>query len=401
VTGVGTALPVSISNNTGGSITFNSTINSDQGGILVTTNTDTTVRFAGQTTLNTGANTAVSLVDNTNGGVRFDNLDITTTGTGQGFVASNTDNLTVQGTGNTITTANGVALSLTDVEVGAAGVTFASVTATGGTTAVVLDDVTGGTVTINGGTISGTTSDAVSVTGGANLSLNNMTITVSGVSGDGVNIDLTSNVASTISVANSTITSANGLGIDYNRGSLVANTTRLTLTGNTITTAADQGIGIDINGSGTANVIVNGGTQVNSGDDAALAITTSGGSGKTLNLLVDGSTFNNNSSTAAATNISTGGSGTINATVTNNIFNNNDATTGRGFIASTNSASSTLRLNLDANSATGGATDDPYLLDQNSGTFRVEDLATVQARNTGVIEQQGTITNDNGPIPTP
>jgi hypothetical protein len=131
--------PVLINNNTGGSITFNTTIDSTQQGILVTGNTDTTIRFAGQTTLNTAGNNAVTLSNNTNGGVRFDNIDITTTGTGTGFVASATDNLTVQGTGNTITTADGVALSLTDVEVGAAGVRFESVTATGGTTAVVLE----------------------------------------------------------------------------------------------------------------------------------------------------------------------------------------------------------------------------------------------------------------------
>jgi hypothetical protein len=175
----------------------------------------------------------------------------------------------------------------------------------------------------------------------------------------------------------------------------------LTLTSNTVSAANNQGIGININGSGTANVTVNGATQVTSVNNEALAITTSGGSGKTLNMLVDGGTFNNNSSTDSAVVIATGGSGTINATVTNNSFSNSDATTGRGFTASTNSAASTLRLNLDANSATGGATDDPFFLDQNTGTFRVEDLATVQARNTGAIEIDPGVTNDNGPIPTP
>lgn len=401
VTGAAGGRPVLINNNTGGSITFNTTIDSvGQNGILVTGNTDTTIRFAGQTTLNTAGNNAVTLTNNTNGGVRFDNIDITTTGTGTGFVASNTDNLTVQGTGNTITTATGIALSLTDVEVGSAGVRFESVTATGGTNAVYLEDVTGGTVTLNGGNISGTSGDAIAVVGGANLAVANMTISAGGA-GDGIDVGLTTNVASTISVTNSTITSASGLGINYNRGSLVSSTTRLTLTSNTINTSGNQGIGVNINGSGTANVLVNGSNQVTSVGNEALAVTTSGGSSKTLNLLVDGGTFNNNSSTDSSVVISTGGSGTVNATVTNNTFNNSDATTGRGFTASTNSASSLLRLNLDGNSANGGASDDPFLLDQNSGTFRVEDLATVQARNTGAIEQQGTITNDNGPIPTP
>jgi hypothetical protein len=391
--------PVTINNNTGGSITFNTTIDSTQNGILVTGNSGTTIRFAGQTTLNTGANNAVTLTNNTTGGVRFDAIDITTTGAGTGFVASNTANLTVEGSGNTITTANGVARSLTDVAVGSAGVTFQSVTATGGTTAVVLDDVTGGTVTINGGTLSGQTSDAIAVIGGANLAINSMSITGSG--GDAINMDLTTNVASTISVTNTTINNVTGLGIDYNRGSLVTNTTRLTLTGNTIDTTGGQGIGIDINGSGTSNVTINGNNQVsNTSGDEALAIATVGGSGKTLNLLVDGNSFNNDSTLSAAS-INTNGAGTVNATVTNNNFSNSNGATGRGFTAATNSPSSTLRLNLDGNNATASGAADPYLLDQNSGTFRVEDLATVGTRNNGAIEQQGTITNDNGPIPTP
>jgi hypothetical protein len=398
VAGAAGGRPVLINNNTGGSITFNTTIDSSQNGILVTGNTDTTIRFAGQTTLNTGANNAVTLTNNTNGGVRFDNIDITTTGAGTGFVASTTDNLTVQGTGNTITTANGVALSLTDVEVGGAGVRFESVTATGGTTAVVLDDVTGGTVTINGGSLTGQTVDAVAVTGSANLAINNMTITGSG--GDGINIDLTTNVASTISVTNTTINNTGALGIDYNRGSLVASTTRLTLTGNTIDTTADQGVHIDINGSGTANVTVNGPNQfTNSSNDEALLITTTGGASKTVNLLVDSGTFSNNDATDAAARIQMNGAGTLNATVTNNSFDNANGTTGRALTVR-NNGTGLLRLNLDDNTGNSG-TEDPYLLERLSGTFRVEDLATVQARNTGTIEQVGTITNDNGPIPTP
>jgi hypothetical protein len=114
------------------------------------------------------------------------------TGTGTGFVASDTDNLTVQGTGNTITTATGIALSLTDVEVGSAGVRFESVTATGGTNAVYLEDVTGGTVTLNGGNISGTSGDAIAVVGGANLAVANMTISAGGA-GDGIDVGLTTN----------------------------------------------------------------------------------------------------------------------------------------------------------------------------------------------------------------
>ncbi|WP_428308219.1 beta strand repeat-containing protein [Lacipirellula sp.] len=390
--------PVTINNNTGGSITFNTTIDSTQNGILVTGNSGTTIRFAGQTTLNTGANNAVTLTNNTTGGVRFDAIDITTTGAGTGFVASNTANLTVQGTGNTITTANGVALSLTDVEVGSAGVTFQSVTSTGGGTAVVLDDVTGGTVTINGGSLTNQTGDAIAVIGGANLAVNNMTITGSG--GDGINIDLTTNVASTISVANTVINNTGALGIDYNRGSLVTNTTRLTLTGNTIDTTADQNVHIDINGSGTANVTVNGANQfTNSSNDEALLITTSGGASKTVNLLVDGSTFSNNDTTAAAARIQTNGAGTVNATVTNNNFDNSTATTGRALTVRTNS-SATMRLNLNDNNGNSG-TEDPFNLERVSGTFRVEDLATVEARNNGAMDISPTITNDAGPIPTP
>jgi hypothetical protein len=399
VTGGAGGRPVLINNNSGGSITFNTTIDSSENGILVTGNTDTTIRFAGQTTLNTGANNAVVLTSNTNGGVRFDAIDITTT-SGDAFTATSTDNLTVQGTGNTITvTGGGDGLRLDTVEVGAAGVTFQTVDVSGGGVGVLLDDVTGGTVTVNGGTITGSTTDGISIIGSANASFNNMTIT--NATNDGINIDLTTNVASTISVANSAINNTGALGIDYNRGSVVTNTTRLTLTNNTIDTTTDQGIHIDINGSGTANITVNGANQVtNTSGDEALLITTTGGASKTVNLLVDGGTFESNS-TVASGRIQTNGSGTVNATVTNNTFDNNEVASGRALVVRTNS-SSTMRLNLNDNTGNDSSPNNAFLLENVSGTFRVEDLLTVDARNNaGVIDKVGTITNDAGPIPTP
>ena len=103
---------VSVASKTGGTTTFGGTItdgnDGDGSGISVSGNTGGTVNFNGQTTLSTGANTAVTLTSNTGATINFNaagnGLDITTT-TGTGFNATGGGTgatRCVQGTGNTI-----------------------------------------------------------------------------------------------------------------------------------------------------------------------------------------------------------------------------------------------------------------------------------------------------------
>ncbi|MBA4106158.1 MAG: hypothetical protein C0485_10390 [Pirellula sp.] len=373
VTGGAGGRPVLINNNTGGSITFNTTISSDQQGILVTGNTDTTIRFAGQTQLTTTTNDAVTLTSNTNGGVRFDNLQITTT-TGDGFVATASDNVTVQGTANTITTTTGTALSLNNVEVGSAGVQFATVSSNGAVNGVALNDVTGGAVTINGGTIQGSTGAGIVMTNSSNLALNG--VVISGGDFEGIDYNLTTDM-----------------------------TSRLALTGVNISNTQLEGVSADINtasGAATANIRIVNSTISNASDDESIFLTTSGAGSKTVNLLVQGSNVSNNSATAPAANFQAGSSTTLNATVLNNQFTNTNVAPGRPFeMAANNGAIVRLNLNGNTGNATSGAA---FFLEENSGAFSVVDIADVATDNTGIINftpNQAAFGDDPGGIPTP
>ncbi|RIK81368.1 MAG: hypothetical protein DCC67_08260 [Planctomycetota bacterium] len=365
--------PVLVSANTGGSITFNNTITGTNSlGVQVIGNTDTTVRFASQTTLSTGANTGVQVDNNANGGVRFDALDVTTT-TGAAFTATNTDNLTVQGTGNTLTTTGGTALNLNDVQIGGAGATFESVSAAGVSGAgVVLDDVRGGTVAINDGNVSaigaGATSDAVRITNAANVSLNSMTLS-----------------------------SANGQALDFNSSSSA--TSRLTFTNNAITQGATalEGVLLNVDQNATQVLLtVSGNTVTHNGTDEAIRLQTADASAKTVTMLLQNNTVTASSADAAA-NFQVAGGATLNATVRNNTFNNGGA--GPAFEMDNREAGSRTRLDLDANVANGGSQD--YLLEETAGVFTLQDEATVQARNTGTVTRVGTIDEETGVIPTP
>ena len=460
--GAGTARPVSISNNTGGSITFNTTIQSDQSGILVLDNTDTTVLFAGQVTLNTGLNTAVSLEDNANGGVRFNNIDITTS-SGSGFVALNTDNLVVAGTNNTIEVTAGiggtVGLSLTNVEVGTTGVAFESVDTTDGDNGIVLNNLTGGAVVIGdanntaglGGTIASASGNGVSITNAANVTLNGLIVEdagangidmtqttttassvtindtnvtnaanvtgigvditnmsnvalndmmISDTTGDGINIEHNNSVQSVVRVTTVDVNNADGIGIDYDRSATALS--RLTLTDVDVDGAAAGGITMDVAGSNTVDITIRQGSSVtNNAGTSAVALNTTGGS-KTVNVLIDSSTFDNNS-TAATVAIVGNNLGSLNTTITSNEFDNANGASGRAYSHSV--AAGTGRLSFNDNQATNVSATDEVLLTQTGGTFLVVDLPTIETRNNNAqVEQVGTITNDPGgtvPQPTP
>ena len=459
VTGVGDGRPVSITNNTGGSITFNSTITSSQGGILVSDNTDTTVLFTDQVTLNTTDNLAVSLIDNTNGGVTFTDIDITTT-SGSGFVASNTDNVVVTGTDNTITVSAGgagtVGLSLNDVQVGSAGVTFASVNTTGGDNGIVLNNVRGGAVTIGaanntagqGGTIASSTGAGVLITDAAIVTLNGLivdnagangidisqtnvtasnvtindtnvtnatgigvditnvsnvamnTMTISDSTGDGINIDHTNAVQSQVRATDVAINNAGGIGVDFNRSATALS--RLTLTNVDVDGAGDEGIAMDVAGSSTVDITIRQDSSVsNITGNSAVVLNTTGGN-KTVNVLIDAGAFSNDS-TAATVAINGNSLGSLNTTVTANSFTNTSAVSSPAYSQTTNSG--TTRLDFNGNSLSNTAATAQGALTQVGGSFIVVDLPSIDARNGNAdIVETGTITNDAGgtvPQPTP
>jgi hypothetical protein len=367
--------PVLIQNNTGGSITFNSTVTSTDDGILIQGNSGGTARFVGQVTLNTATQNGVTIQNNTGGTTRFDNLAITTT-TGAGFFATTntgTSAIEVTGAGNTITTTTGTGLSLNDTIVGPNNIVFQSVNVNGATNAIFLNGVTGGTVTVNGGTVSNTTGDAVSINNTASVTLNGMVINTS--AGDGVHFT-------------------------QNTG-----TSRLSINNLQISGTAGEGISMLVNGAATtSNLAIDNSQVTNTSGDNAIQLNTNGGL-KTVNLLVEDSTFNGNSAVIPTAEFIADGSTNLNATVLNNNFNN---PTGSAYVMTANNAATAVRLSLFDNNAVGNGTND-YFLNQTAGTFSVEDFTappapvgqTTADRNSGTINTTGTITNDLGNIPTP
>ncbi len=207
-------LAVSVTGRTGGSLDFGGTIASTGNGISVHDNSGGTVAFTGGSkSLSTGANAGVSLANNTGATVSFGGggLVIGTT-TGTGFEATGGGTVTVTGAGNTVTSAGGVAVHVANTDIGVAGVSFYSVSATGGTNGIVLantgsggfqvtgdgasdpgnatrgrttDRNGGGTIVLgSGGTISGTSGAGVSLSSATNVVLRNLVI--QGNSGDGI-----------------------------------------------------------------------------------------------------------------------------------------------------------------------------------------------------------------------
>ncbi|GGL19415.1 beta strand repeat-containing protein [Deinococcus radiotolerans] len=176
-------------------------------GVSVTGNTGGTHTFSGTTkTLTTGTNPAVTLSGNTGATVNFlnGNLTVTTT-TGNGLSVAGGGTLTVEGPNNTVSSAGGTALSVQDTAIGAGGLNFKSVTATGGPNGIFLKNtgataglsVTGdGTTPGSGGTIQNSVgADGVAAGNGvyldstSSVSLKWMTFTGSqnnGVYGTGV-----------------------------------------------------------------------------------------------------------------------------------------------------------------------------------------------------------------------
>jgi hypothetical protein len=375
--------PVLIRDNDGGSATFTSRIESTGQGILSENNTGGSVLFSGQVVLNTDAQNAVTIQGNTAGSTQFNNIQITTD-EGAGFFATapngSTATITVTGSANTITTDEGVALSLNNLAVGGSGIAFQSVNSNSTTNGIFLNDITGGTVTIGSGNTPGTggtiasTGTAISITDAANVTLNNMILS-----------------------------SVNGQGVDYNVTLSAAS--RLTMARNNIGNTQLEGVRLNLQDAATlANITLNNNTINNASDDEAVLLTTSGTGIKTVNLAVqNANNISNDSATAPAANFIAGLNTTLNATVLNNTFNNTNAAPGAPFRMQSQTGSSVVRLNLNGNNATATSGDE-YFLVETLGNFSVEDLATADANNGGEINfspNQAAFTDDPGSIPTP
>ncbi|HET6233170.1 MAG TPA: invasin domain 3-containing protein [Longimicrobiaceae bacterium] len=154
--------------------------NNGNGGITVAFNTGGAVRFTGPSVvLSTLSANAVNLLSNSGTAVSFaDSLNLTSSGIALNAVGGGT--LTVTGAHNDIHAVGGTALNVQGVSIGAAGLTFRSVSASGAASGIVLSNTgsAGGlTVTGDGGTCitvtSACTGGTIQNTSGPGISLSN------------------------------------------------------------------------------------------------------------------------------------------------------------------------------------------------------------------------------------
>ncbi|WP_158298981.1 beta strand repeat-containing protein [Sphingomonas psychrotolerans] len=183
----------------GGSFTVTGTTTitgAHSGGGIDITGTSLTATFAGGGTVSTATATAVNFVGNTGALALGGGLDIVTT-SGAGLNASGGGTVTATGAGNSVTSAGGVAVSVIGTAIGAADLTFESISANGGSYGIRLGGtgadgglhITGtGAVDGSGGTLQNIGIRGIEAIDTAELELGNMTLTnantVHGVSTD-------------------------------------------------------------------------------------------------------------------------------------------------------------------------------------------------------------------------
>ena len=415
---------------TGGTITFTaaSTIDDDNEGMLVENNGGgANINFLGTNTLNAASGTAVTVNNNdvgSNANVTFAGLNITATGTAQGFVASNGGNLSVTGLTNQIDAEDGMGLSITDMTIGS--VDFNTVTvdgATGPANAIVLQNLTGGQVAIGpasgavgaGGQLR-STDDAIVIQNVQNADIRQVRILSAGngAGDNGLEISHTAGATTAMDITIDGLQVDAAFGAAINVAAANANNFNLRLTDGTLnknvamslTGSGHVGLLVDntdINTTGTdvafslvqsgaakdADVTFRNGNSFTAVDANALLIDSAGASGKTFNLLVEDSSFANNSAGNAATSITAEQTSLMNATIQGNTFLNSGA--GQNFDIVSDGAAAFMRLNLggtgaDANIAAAG-TGNFDLHELNGSDFKVFEKTDTfgNLRNTGTV----------------
>jgi hypothetical protein len=377
-------------------------------GILANANSGGTIDFSSATqTLTTGTNAAVSLTSNGGSTINFTggNLAITTT-SGAGFSATGGGTVTVQGANNTVNAnGGGTAVNVSSTTIGASGMTWKRVDATGsGTNGIVLSstgsggfEVTGdgasdennttrgrttaksggGTIALgSGGSISGRSGHGVSLATTGAVTLRNMAITGSASSGDGINASSTGRLtldnlritghASDHGLLGTTVSGLaihhseidnNGTTVGVVEGPDIWNVRLLGLTGvdsirnSNIHHSQENVMGI-INTSGVLNLTVLNtnitDTGTGAGGTSAFAVFANGNSNVTLNLQND--SINRGRSRGLQTSTETAASAVLNLTVNNSQFRTNGLA-----IENAHGSSGTNTFNITNNNVQAGA----------------------------------------------
>lgn len=346
---------------TGGTATLSGNLTDTSLGISIANNTGGTVNLTGQTiSLNTGANTAVTLSNNAGATVNFasagggNGLDIVTT-SGAGFSATGGGTVTVSGTGNTIQTATGQVINLTGVSAGAGGINFASLQSTGVVAGIAIN--LNNLDSVGGGAFSGGTTSVAATSGGndgifigngsaANVSFGATTIGTGTISGDGIEVNGSGNGAVTFTSVDIDNTTAHGVSVVGAAGA----TGTIAINGGTIGAGGAGSIGGDgvnvTGGSGTVTVAASI-AKTNAGNVVEVSSHTGGTVTFSNNISATGGAANgillsNNSGGSIAFS---GTTKTLNTGVNNAIQFDNNAATG--------AAVSFTGGNLDVDTTTG------------------------------------------------
>ena len=299
---------VSVTNTTGDSKSFTGAI-SDTGsgtgqGILLNSNTGSTISFSGGLTLSTGSNPAFAA-------------------TGGGTVNATQNNGSIV---NTLTTTTATALNVANTTIGGSGLTFRSVTAgtagSGPTNGILLNNtgssgglsVTGDSGSSNnssGGTIQHTVGAGISLSSTQSVSLDQMNIQSTGGSG------VLGTSVTNFSFTNGTITGAGNANaesaIAFNGDPLGSSGSgnningTLTVTGNTITNPFYSGLDVQCDNGTVTNANVSNNTVTNPGFSG-------------VNFVGDGSVssaFSLNNATIAGNSISSSGGDGIQVVISN------------------------------------------------------------------------------------
>ncbi|WP_440224335.1 beta strand repeat-containing protein [Dokdonella sp. MW10] len=305
-----------IGTRTSGALTFSGNLSSSGvgSGVRANANSGGTITFSGasKTFASTTAN-AVDLTTNTGSTIAFTNggLVLSTT-TGAGFQATGGGTISVEGSGNTISSGSGIALNVLNTTIGFGNATFQSVSSNGASSGIVLNAtgtsgrlaVTGTGGAGSGGTIQNAGTHGIQLTGTSNPSFTSMRVL--GTAGSGVKGTLVNG----FTFANGAI-DASGTGGAPGESNIAFNTavtgTEVNLTGavaitnNALTNARYHGVHIANYAGSISNLQVSGNTFTSS----------------TSNLQSLGSGI------LVVANGSAGGAATVNAAaITNNVITN-------------------------------------------------------------------------------
>lgn len=302
-------------NTVSGSLACSSTlVNARDGATAIDIQNSSAALDFGSTTANHfNGGTVISITNSAAGSVTFSNLSIPNLGNGVGLIANAGGTINIGGTASNIIART--ALNITNTSFGA-GATFASITATNffSTPGVNLNNVTGGPLVINGGSISSifATANAFDVNAGSSDITYAGTISYTGTS-SARTVEVTARTGGTVTLS----------------GNITANT----------------GTGINV-ASNTGGTVVFSGATKNLGTGASNAVTLATNTGSTINFTGGGLVL----ATTSGTGFSATGGGTVNVTGSGNTIS---STTGTALnVANTTIGSS--NLNFQSISSNGG-----------------------------------------------